>query len=61
MANSMPSSKAPQPPLRAKFSPLPAIPKEGSAHGYMLWEGDTFIWKSLEDRKAYRVWRAEEN
>ena len=36
-----------------------SIPKEGSAHGYMLWENDTFIWKDLADGAAYRVWRAE--
>ena len=36
-----------------------SIPKEGSAHGYMLWEDDTFIWKDLADGAAYRVWRAE--
>lgn len=36
-----------------------SIPKEWSAHGYMLWENDTFIWKDLADGAAYRVWRAE--
>ena len=36
-----------------------AIPKEGSAHGYMLWEGEAFTWKRLEDGQPYQTWRVE--
>ncbi len=25
-----------------------SIPKEGSWHGYMIWEGSSFVWKDLE-------------
>lgn len=35
-----------------------SIPKEGSAHGYMLLEGQTFHWKRLEDGGVYRSWQA---
>lgn len=30
-----------------------AIPKEESPHSYMVWEGDTFIWKRIEDGSEY--------
>ena len=35
-----------------------SIPKEGSAHSYMLLEDQTFTWKSLEDGASYRTWQA---
>lgn len=35
-----------------------SIPKEGSAHGYMLLEEDTFLWKRLEDGEVYQSWHA---
>ncbi len=35
-----------------------SIPKEGSAHSYMLLEDQTFTWKSLEDGAGYRTWQA---
>ena len=35
-----------------------SIPKEGSAHSYMLLEDQTFTWKSVEDGASYRTWQA---
>ena len=35
-----------------------SIPKEGSAHGYMILENGTFTWKDLEG-KAYMTWTAK--
>lgn len=31
-----------------------SIPKEGSWHGYMIWENGCFIWKDLEGREKMR-------
>ena len=31
-----------------------SIPKEGSAHGFMVWENGAFSWKNLEDGSTYR-------
>ena len=31
-----------------------SIPKEGSAHGFMVWENGVFSWKKLEDGSTYR-------
>lgn len=36
-----------------------SIPKEGSAHSYMLWENTTFVWKDLESGASYRTWCTE--
>ncbi len=35
-----------------------SIPKEGSAHSYMILENGTFMWKDL-DGKAYMTWTAK--
>ena len=35
-----------------------SIPKEGSAHGYMILENGTFTWKDLNG-KAYMTWMAK--
>ncbi len=35
-----------------------SIPKEGSAHGYMILENGTFTWKDLNG-KAYMTWTAK--
>ena len=32
-----------------------SIPKEGSAHGYMVLEGRTFCWKTLEGAEYHRL------
>jgi len=32
-----------------------SIPKEGSAHGYMILEDDTFTWKNLEGEVYHRL------
>ena len=37
-----------------------SIPKEDSAHGYMIWEDDTFTWKNLVGREIYRLWQVEQ-
>lgn len=31
-----------------------SIPKEGSHHGYMLWEGSSFTWKNLDGQTIHR-------
>ena len=31
-----------------------SIPKEGSAHSFMVWENGLFRWKNLEDGSTYR-------
>ena len=31
-----------------------SIPKNGSWHGYMIWEGRTFVWKDLDGREQMR-------
>ena len=31
-----------------------SIPKEGSWHGYMTWEGETFLWKDLAGAEQLR-------
>ena len=36
-----------------------SIPKEDSAHGYIIWEGDTFTWKNLQGGESYRIWQVE--
>ena len=36
-----------------------SIPKEGSAHGYMILENGVFTWKDLEDGHAISSWKAE--
>ncbi|MCH5351265.1 MAG: metallophosphoesterase family protein, partial [Clostridiales bacterium] len=33
-----------------------SMPKNGSAHSYLLLEGETFAWKDLED---FKTWRTE--
>ena len=35
-----------------------SIPKEGSAHSYMIWEDGEFIWKNLEG-EAYMTWKTD--
>lgn len=35
-----------------------SIPKEGSAHSYMVWENGEFIWKDLEG-KEYMTWKTD--
>ena len=35
-----------------------SIPKNSSPHSYLLLEDDLFTWKSLPDRKPYRIWKA---
>lgn len=35
-----------------------SIPKEGSAHSYMIWEDREFIWKNLEG-EAYMTWKTD--
>ncbi|MBE5767019.1 MAG: phosphodiesterase [Clostridiales bacterium] len=35
-----------------------SIPKENSAHGYMIFEDDTFTWKDIESGNAYMQFRA---
>lgn len=35
-----------------------AIPKEGSCHSYMTLEGETFLWKNLQDGETYMEWKA---
>ena len=36
-----------------------SIPKEGSAHGYMMLENGVFTWKDLEDGHVISSWKAE--
>ena len=31
-----------------------SIPKEGSWHGYMIWEDNTFIWKDFDGQEHMR-------
>ena len=35
-----------------------SIPKEGSAHSYMVWEDGAFIWKNLEGEE-YMTWKTD--
>lgn len=35
-----------------------SIPKEGSAHSYMVWEDGGFIWKNLEGEE-YMTWKTD--
>ena len=35
-----------------------SIPKEGSAHSYMIYENGTFTWKNL-DGKEYMTWKTD--
>lgn len=35
-----------------------SIPKEGSAHSYMIWEDGAFIWKNLEGEE-YMTWKTD--
>ena len=35
-----------------------SIPKEGSAHSYMVWEDGAFIWKNLEG-EDYMTWKTD--
>ena len=35
-----------------------SIPKEGSAHSYMVWEDGEFIWKNLEGEE-YMTWKTD--
>jgi predicted phosphodiesterase len=36
-----------------------SIPKENSAHGYMMLENNLFLWKDLEDGHVISTWQAE--
>ena len=35
-----------------------SIPKEGSAHSYMIWENGSFVWKNLEGEE-YMTWKTD--
>lgn len=37
-----------------------SIPKEGSAHSYMIWEGVEFCWRDLETGETYRTYTHKE-
>ncbi len=34
-----------------------SIPKEGSPHSYMTWDGEEFLWKTLDNRTVYKQYR----
>lgn len=38
-----------------------SIPKEDSPHSYLVWDGDTFQWKDLENGQIYREFVYEES
>lgn len=36
-----------------------SIPKQGSRHSYMIWEGQNFVWKDVETMDSYQEYRIE--
>ena len=34
-----------------------SIPKDGSCRSYMIFDGETFLWKQLDDGKVYDSWK----